>query len=108
MTIGQFRRVWAGLNRGLRVPGLFWPLSEGVLSLQIHQDVDLHAATLFSGAALEHSLRAGRHAWLQVARGKLSANDQLLSAGDGAAFSDESAVSLVAREPAEILLFDLA
>ena len=77
-------------------------------SVKVHQDVDLHAATLFSGAALEHSLRAGRHAWLQVARGKLSANDQLLSAGDGAAFSDESAVSLVAREPAEILLFDLA
>ena len=77
-------------------------------SVKVHQDVDLHAATLSSGAALEHSLRAGRHAWLQVARGKLSANDQLLSAGDGAAFSDESAVSLIAREPAEILLFDLA
>jgi quercetin 2,3-dioxygenase len=77
-------------------------------SVKIHQDVDLHAAALSSGAALEHPLRAGRHAWLQVARGKLSANDQLLSAGDGAAFSDEPAVSLVAREPAEILLFDLA
>jgi len=77
-------------------------------SVKVHQDVDLHAATFSSGAALEHSLRAGRHAWLQVARGKLSANDQLLSAGDGAAFSDESAVSLVAREPAEILLFDFA
>jgi len=77
-------------------------------SVEIHQDVDLHAAVLSSGAALEHPLRAGRHAWLQVARGNLSANDRPLSAGDGAAFSDESAVSLVAREPAEILLFDLA
>ena len=77
-------------------------------SVKIHQDVDLHAAALCSGAALEHPLRAGRHAWLQVAHGKLSANDQLLSAGDGAAFSDESGVSLVAREAAEILLFDLA
>ncbi|MEA2626445.1 MAG: quercetin 2,3-dioxygenase [Candidatus Binatota bacterium] len=77
-------------------------------SVEIHQDVDLHAAILSSGTALEHALRAGRHAWLQVARGRLSANDQLLSAGDGAAISNESAVSLVAREPAEILLFDLA
>ena len=77
-------------------------------SVKIHQDVDLHAAALSSGSALEHPLRAGRHAWLQVAHGKLSANDQLLSAGDGAAFSDESGVSLVAREAAEILLFDLA
>jgi len=77
-------------------------------SVKIHQDVDLHAAVLSPGAALEHPLRAGRHAWLQVAHGKLSANNQLLSAGDGAAFSDESGVSIVAREPAEILLFDLA
>src|SRR5256884_739244 len=57
-------------------------------SVKVHQDVDLHAATLSSGAALEHSLRAGRHAWLQVTRGNLSANDQLLPAGDGSAFSD--------------------
>jgi hypothetical protein len=77
-------------------------------SVRIHQDVDLYASVLSPGIALEHSLRAGRHAWLQVAHGSLVANDQLLSVGDGAAFSDESAVSLVAREPAEILLFDLA
>jgi len=76
-------------------------------SVKIHQDVDLYGAVLSSGAALEHALRAGRYAWLQVASGSLSANDQLLSAGDGAAFSDESRVTLVAHESAEILLFDL-
>jgi redox-sensitive bicupin YhaK (pirin superfamily) len=77
-------------------------------SVKVHQDVDLYAAVVSSGAALEHTLRAGRHAWLQIASGRFSVNDQNLSAGDGAAFSNESAVKLAAREPAEILLFDLA
>lgn len=77
-------------------------------SVEIHQDVDLHAAVLSAGAAVEHALGAGRHAWLQVASGRVSINDQVLSAGDGAAASDETRVRIVAREPAEVLLFDLA
>jgi quercetin 2,3-dioxygenase len=77
-------------------------------SVKIHQDVDLYAAIVSSGAELEHTLQEGRHAWLQVAQGRLSVNDQVLSMGDGAAFSNESAVRLGASEPAEILLFDLA
>jgi quercetin 2,3-dioxygenase len=77
-------------------------------SVKIHQDVDLHAAVFSSGAVLEYTLQGGRHAWLQVAQGRLSVNGEVLSAGDGAAFSNESAVKLAAREPAEILLFDLA
>jgi redox-sensitive bicupin YhaK (pirin superfamily) len=77
-------------------------------SLKIHQDVDLHGAMLSSDAAVEHRLRPGRFAWLQVVDGSVSANDQRLSAGDGAAFSDEMVVRLVAQGDAEILLFDLA
>lgn len=77
-------------------------------SVAIHQDVDLHAALLSAGAAVEHALGAGRHAWLQVASGSVAMNNQLLSAGDGAAASDETSIRIAAREPAEILLFDLA
>jgi hypothetical protein len=32
----------------------------------------------------------------------------MLSAGDGAAISDEKEIRVEAREPAEVLLFDLA
>jgi len=77
-------------------------------SLEIHQDVDLYAGAFSSDAPVEHTLRPGRHAWLQVAYGEVAANDRLLSAGDGAAFSDESVVRLVVPDAAEILLFDLA
>ena len=77
-------------------------------SVEIHQDVDLYAGILSAEASFRHELRHGRHAWLQVAFGEISANGHALSAGDGAAFSDEGAVELAVRDDAEILLFDLA
>jgi len=77
-------------------------------SVTIHQDVALYAGLLAEGDRLKHGLAAGRHAWLQLASGAVTANGQWLRAGDGAAISGESAVEIVADEAAEILLFDLA
>jgi hypothetical protein len=74
----------------------------------IHQDVSLYAGRLSAGTSVMHELKAGRHAWLQVARGEVELDGQLLAAGDGAALSEEPRVKLVARTPAEVLLFDLA
>ncbi|HEV7377812.1 MAG TPA: hypothetical protein VGN95_24060 [Pyrinomonadaceae bacterium] len=51
---------------------------------------------------------AGRHAWVQVARGAIEINGQPLSQGDGAAASEEKTLTIVGLEPSEILLFDLA
>jgi len=77
-------------------------------AVTIHQDVDLYAALLSPGTSVEHSLRAGRHAWLQVAAGEVTLNGKNLAAGDGAAVSDESSVRIEAIESSEVLLFDLA
>jgi quercetin 2,3-dioxygenase len=77
-------------------------------SVKVHQDVELYGAILSPRAAFEYAFRRGRHGWLQIAHGRVSVNEQTLSAGDGAAFSDEPAVKVVARERAEVLLFDLA
>ncbi|MBD3884171.1 pirin family protein [Phormidium tenue FACHB-886] len=78
-------------------------------SVTIHQDVDLYAASLQDGTELSHTLAAGRVAWLQVARGAVLLNDQLLSAGDGAAISNEDLLTLQgASSEAEVLLFDMA
>jgi hypothetical protein len=41
-------------------------------------------------------------------RGKVLLNETLLSAGDGAALSQETRLHIHAAEPAELLLFDLA
>jgi redox-sensitive bicupin YhaK (pirin superfamily) len=77
-------------------------------SVTIHQDVALYAGLLGKGDRVKHALAPGRHAWLQLVRGAVSANGQSLRAGDGAGISEESKVEIVADEPAEILLFDLA
>jgi hypothetical protein len=77
-------------------------------SIALHQDASLSVARPAAGQAREHALRPGRHAWLQVARGEVHANGQLLRKGDGASFSDEASVNLDAAQDSEVLLFDLA
>jgi quercetin 2,3-dioxygenase len=74
----------------------------------IHQDADLFIARLDEGAEAKHSLKDGRHAWLQVARGSLRLHGSALEVGDGVAISNEKEVRVEANEPAEVLLFDLA
>jgi len=76
-------------------------------SVRIHQDAAVHAALLDPGNSVRHGLGPGRHAWVQVARGAVDVAGSALHAGDGAALGDETAVELSAREPSEILLFDL-
>jgi len=77
-------------------------------SIVIHQDVDLLAGILESEQAATYSLRNGRRAWLQVARGSLEANGQRLQAGDGVALQDEATLQLKGLNPGtEVLLFDL-
>lgn len=74
----------------------------------IHQDANLYIARLDKGAEAKHSLAAGRHAWVQVARGGVRLNGAELKAGDGAAVSNETEIRVEARGPSEVLLFDLA
>lgn len=77
-------------------------------SVTLHQSADIWAARLAAGASATHALAAGRHAWVQVARGDVTLNGQALHAGDGAALSDEAAVTVRADSDAEVLVFDLA
>ncbi|MBD1869312.1 pirin family protein [Oculatella sp. FACHB-28] len=78
-------------------------------SITIHQNVDLYASVLSEGDTANHTLADGRVAWVQVARGAVQLNGQTLTAGDGAAISEESEITLQgAAEDAEVLLFDMA
>jgi redox-sensitive bicupin YhaK (pirin superfamily) len=76
-------------------------------ALTVHQDVSLYAALLDAGATVRHPLAPGRHAWVQVARGAVDLGGKRLSAGDGAAVSDEAEIALQAQEASEVLVFDL-
>ena len=78
-------------------------------SVTVHQDAELYGALLAPGQELSYPLGADRHAWLQVVRGAVAVNNaHTLSAGDGAALSEEESVGLRAEEETEVLLFDLA
>lgn len=77
-------------------------------SVRIHQDAKIFASLLDQNKELVHRLPSSRHAWLQVAAGSVALNDVELKQGDGAAVSGETDIRIVAREPAEVLLFDLA
>jgi redox-sensitive bicupin YhaK (pirin superfamily) len=77
-------------------------------SVTIHQAADVWAGRLASGAEATHALAAGRHAWVQVARGDVHLNGQALHAGDGAALSNETTIALRADSDSEVLVFDLA
>ncbi len=77
-------------------------------SVAVHQDVSLYAALLGESDAVMHTLAPGRHAWVQVARGRCELNGHALEAGDGAALSDERELRIGSPRGAEVLVFDLA
>jgi len=77
-------------------------------SLLIHQDARIYLADLKAGQRLQHELAPGRHAWLQVLRGRVTLNGTELGTSDGAAVSDEAALAIEADGAAELMLFDLA
>jgi redox-sensitive bicupin YhaK (pirin superfamily) len=79
-------------------------------SVTIHQDASMLGAILAPGDRVRHEIPAGRVAWVQVARGEVSVDGQVLRAGDGLSAVAETALSIVGggTGDAEILVFDLA
>jgi len=77
-------------------------------AVQIRQDAEIYFGRLEKGHSLSTELAPGRHAWLHVIKGKITAGDETLAEGDGAAVSNTTRLNISADENAEFLLFDLA
>jgi quercetin 2,3-dioxygenase len=80
-------------------------------SVTVHQDVSLYAGLLGAGESASVPLAAGRRAWVQVARGKVAVEGQVLAEGDGAAIEGMGGgaqVTVEGRDASEVLVFDLA
>ena len=77
-------------------------------SVKIHQDARLYATILQEGRSVTHTPGEQRHAWLHVAEGKVRLGDTVLGAGDSAAISEETSLTLTGLTETELLLFDLA
>ena len=77
-------------------------------SVTIHADAALYSGLLDEGERADLHFGRDRHAWVQVARGKVRVNGRDLKAGDGAALSNEERVHVEGLDEGEILVFDLA
>ena len=77
-------------------------------SVHINQDVRLYSSILSTDETVSLELAEGRHAWIQLVSGSLDVNGERLEAGDGAAISNVTSLSLRAiSDRTEFLLFDL-
>ena len=76
-------------------------------SVTIHQDVNLYASVLEAGNELSLELHGNRKLFVQLIKGAVSVNGQLLSAGDGAALEGEKVLEFAATREAEFLVFDM-
>jgi quercetin 2,3-dioxygenase len=76
--------------------------------VRLFQDAEIWVAKLDAEVEAIHSLAQGRKAWLQVARGQVALDGQILKAGDAAAITDQDLIAVRSKEPSEMLLFDLA
>ena len=76
-------------------------------SMHVHQSVALYASVLEARKELIHKSERDRCQWVQVISGMASVNGSELLAGDGAAITEETELTLSAHKTAEFLLFDL-
>lgn len=78
-------------------------------SVTIHQDVLLYRAIFAADGTLDFEMPAGRHVWVQVARGTALLEDGgELREGDGLAVSERPRLRFQSETGAELLIFDLA
>ena len=76
-------------------------------SLILHQDAFMFAGKPEDGEILSHALADNRTVYIHVAKGQLELNGFSMAAGDGASITDEPIITLMGKDNAEVLLFDL-
>lgn len=76
-------------------------------SLLIHQDVNVYATELTIGTHLPYDMQSKRSLYIQVARGEIKLNGEILIAGDAAEIDGQTSVAIDALAASELILFDL-
>src|SRR5437588_7906053 len=68
-------------------------------SVSFNQDATVYATMLEPGQQVTHQIAPNRYAWVQVARGDVTVNGEVLNQGDGAAISNESSLTIAGQTP---------
>jgi quercetin 2,3-dioxygenase len=77
-------------------------------SVVIHQDINLYVSMLSIGELVKFEVAQNRFAWIQVAQGMATLNNESLSEGDGVQINSPESLEIRTESNAEILLFDLS
>ncbi len=77
-------------------------------SVTVHQNALVYDCLLGKGKSLTHELKPGRGVWVQVTKGELAFNGNVLKEGDGASAEKEAALQFSSNKETDFLLFDLA
>ncbi|WDE99468.1 hypothetical protein PQO03_19650 [Lentisphaera profundi] len=77
-------------------------------SFAIAQNIKFSVMELEQGKAQKYEVKEGRLVWLQLARGELLINDELIRSGDAMSFDSRQNLKIEAKQDAEVLLFDMA
>jgi redox-sensitive bicupin YhaK (pirin superfamily) len=77
-------------------------------AIRIQQDVKMMSAYLDADQTLTYRFDSKRYGFLQVAKGQISLNGEILKQGDGAQISDEKQIDIIAQAESDLLLFDMA
>lgn len=78
-------------------------------SVSIQQDARVYACQMSYGQQMQFESKPHRHIWIQVARGSVTINKQVLNQGDGFNSSSVGWIKATANQArTELLLFDLS
>ena len=84
------------------------PEDAGAGAMMIHQNAAILGATLAAGETLVHKFAPGRKAYLVQTTGRLTVNGVDVPARAGVAVTGESALTIRADQPTEIIVADVA
>ena len=105
---GWSTRAFPRNGGGLTVFASGRPQDAGSDALPLNADAALLAGTLSAGETAQVSIAPGRGVYLVAATGSVTVNGVTIGTRDGAAISGESALTIVANEPTELVLVDVA
>jgi redox-sensitive bicupin YhaK (pirin superfamily) len=105
---GWGTRQFPKTGQGLSVLASGRAADAGSEALTLNADAAVLAGTLEAGQTTELTLAPGRAAYLVPVNGSVTVNGVTANARDGIAIQDEASVTIVATEPTELVVVEVA
>ncbi len=77
-----------------------------VQAVTIHQNINLYAGFLDKNSSLIYTLN-NHQGWLQLIKGRIQLNGNLVNAGDGVLIQNEKQLTIQCKDEAELLFFEM-